>query len=55
MILSLSFGEILITFGALLPIVLSEVEDTPNRTAFVDGGTVLKIPLFYLEGLPSLH
>ncbi|XP_019085138.1 PREDICTED: uncharacterized protein LOC104714042 isoform X2 [Camelina sativa] len=30
---------------------LGEVEDTPNRIAFADGGTVLKIPLFYLEGV----
>lgn len=30
---------------------LTEVEETPNRSAFVDGGTVLKIPLFYLEGV----
>ncbi|XP_006293919.2 uncharacterized protein LOC17889038 [Capsella rubella] len=30
---------------------LGEVEDTPNRISFVDGGTVLKIPLFYLEGV----
>ncbi|CAN6906118.1 unnamed protein product [Brassica oleracea] len=36
---------------ASLHTYLGEVEDTPNRTAFVDGGTVLKIPLFYLEGV----
>uniref|UniRef100_M4CU85 Protein cereblon n=1 Tax=Brassica campestris TaxID=3711 RepID=M4CU85_BRACM len=36
---------------ASLHTYLGEVEDTPNRTAFVEGGTVLKIPLFYLEGV----
>ncbi|KAJ0248210.1 Protein cereblon [Hirschfeldia incana] len=36
---------------ASLHTYLGEVEETPNRTAFVDGGTVLKIPLFYLEGV----
>ncbi|CAH2060857.1 unnamed protein product [Thlaspi arvense] len=30
---------------------LGEVEDTQNRIAFVDGGTILKLPLFYLEGV----
>ncbi|WZZ40934.1 hypothetical protein YC2023_037193 [Brassica napus] len=36
---------------ASLHTYLGEVEDTPNRIAFVDGGTVLKLPLFYLEGV----
>ncbi|KAL1204432.1 hypothetical protein V5N11_034686 [Cardamine amara subsp. amara] len=36
---------------ASLHTYLGEVEDTQNRIAFVDGGTVLKIPLFYLEGV----
>ncbi|KAF8046539.1 hypothetical protein N665_3635s0003 [Sinapis alba] len=36
---------------ASLHTYLGEVEDTQNRTAFLDGGTVLKIPLFYLEGV----
>ncbi|KFK32551.1 hypothetical protein AALP_AA6G257500 [Arabis alpina] len=36
---------------ASLHTYLGEVEDTQNRIAFVDGGTVLKLPLFYLEGV----
>ncbi|CAN8315118.1 unnamed protein product [Cochlearia groenlandica] len=36
---------------ASLHTYLGEVEDTQNRVAFVDGGTVLKLPLFYLEGV----
>jgi cereblon len=36
---------------ASLHMYLGEVEDTQNRVSFVDGGTVLKIPLFYLEGV----
>ncbi|KAG2295704.1 hypothetical protein Bca52824_042373 [Brassica carinata] len=36
---------------ASLHTYLGEVEDTPNRIASVDGGTVLKLPLFYLEGV----
>ncbi|KAK1425980.1 hypothetical protein QVD17_14647 [Tagetes erecta] len=30
---------------------LGEVEDTHNRLAFLDGGVVLHVPLFYLEGV----
>ncbi|KAF7817100.1 protein cereblon [Senna tora] len=30
---------------------LGEVEDTHHRTAFLDGGAVLNLPLFYLEGV----
>lgn len=29
---------------------MSDVEDTHNRLAFLDGGAVLNVPLFYLEG-----
>ncbi|KAF8102822.1 hypothetical protein N665_0193s0006 [Sinapis alba] len=36
---------------ASLHTYLGEVEDTQNRIASVDGGTVLKLPLFYLEGV----
>ncbi|CAA7032824.1 unnamed protein product [Microthlaspi erraticum] len=36
---------------ASLHTYLGEVEDTQNRLDFVDGGTVLKLPLFYLEGV----
>ncbi|KAL0711730.1 hypothetical protein Bca4012_018708 [Brassica carinata] len=36
---------------ASLHTYLGEVEDTQNRIATVDGGTVLKLPLFYLEGV----
>lgn len=30
---------------------LGEVDDTHNRMAFLDGGAVLTLPLFYLEGI----
>ncbi|KAI3738030.1 hypothetical protein L2E82_28048 [Cichorium intybus] len=30
---------------------LGEVEDTHNRLAFLDGGVILHVPLFYLEGV----
>ncbi|XP_027079727.1 uncharacterized protein [Coffea arabica] len=30
---------------------LGDVEDTHNRLAFLDGGAVLKLPMFYLEGV----
>ncbi|CAN4105150.1 unnamed protein product [Withania somnifera] len=30
---------------------LGDVEDTHNRLAFLDGGAVLNVPLFYLEGV----
>ncbi|KAI3454101.1 hypothetical protein Pfo_010764 [Paulownia fortunei] len=30
---------------------LGDVEDTHNRLAFLDGGAVLTLPLFYLEGV----
>ncbi|KAL8504057.1 hypothetical protein ACS0TY_022699 [Phlomoides rotata] len=30
---------------------LGEVEDTHNRMTFLDGGSVLTLPLFYLEGV----
>ncbi|KAK4274250.1 hypothetical protein QN277_017502 [Acacia crassicarpa] len=30
---------------------LGEVEDTHHRTAFLDGGACLSLPLFYLEGV----
>ncbi|PWA98467.1 ATP-dependent protease La (LON) domain protein [Artemisia annua] len=30
---------------------LGEVEDTHNRMAFLDGGVILNVPLFYLEGV----
>lgn len=29
---------------------VTEVEDTHHRMAFLDGGAVLNIPIFYLEG-----
>ena len=29
---------------------MAEVEDTHHRLAFLDGGAVLNLPLFYLEG-----
>lgn len=40
-----------VIFELMVLYCLIEVEDTQNRIAFVDGGTVLKIPLFYLEGI----
>lgn len=30
---------------------VSEVEDTHHRLAFLDGGAILNLPLFYLEGI----
>ena len=33
---------------------ISEVEDTHNRLAFLEGGVVLHVPLFYLEGMHLL-
>ncbi|XP_055812003.1 uncharacterized protein LOC129881910 [Solanum dulcamara] len=36
---------------AALHSYLGDVEDTHNRLAFLDGGAVLKVPLFYLEGV----
>lgn len=32
-------------------LLCAEVEDTQNRLAFLDGGAVLNLPLFYLEGI----
>lgn len=29
---------------------VTEVEDTHHRMAFLDGGAVLNLPIFYLEG-----
>ncbi|XP_038711325.1 uncharacterized protein LOC120005636 [Tripterygium wilfordii] len=36
---------------ASLHTYLGEVDDTHNRAAFLDGGAVLNLPLFYLEGV----
>ncbi|KAM7459344.1 hypothetical protein LguiA_036338 [Lonicera macranthoides] len=36
---------------ASLHTYLGEVEDTHHRLAFVDAGAILKVPLFYLEGV----
>ncbi|WMV56911.1 hypothetical protein MTR67_050296 [Solanum verrucosum] len=36
---------------AALHSYLGDVEDTHNRLAFLDGGAVLNVPLFYLEGV----
>ncbi|XP_024458541.1 uncharacterized protein LOC7462291 isoform X1 [Populus trichocarpa] len=36
---------------ASLHTYLGEVEDTHHRLAFLDGGAVLNLPLFYLEGV----
>lgn len=36
---------------ASLHTYLGEVEDTHNRLAFLDGGSILNVPLFYLEGV----
>ncbi|XP_038699234.1 uncharacterized protein LOC119996613 isoform X2 [Tripterygium wilfordii] len=36
---------------ASLHTYLGEVDDTHNRVAFLDGGAVLNLPLFYLEGV----
>ncbi|XP_010526167.1 PREDICTED: uncharacterized protein LOC104803803 [Tarenaya hassleriana] len=36
---------------ASLHTYLGEVEDTHSRVAFMGGGTILKLPLFYLEGV----
>ncbi|CAK9167498.1 unnamed protein product, partial [Ilex paraguariensis] len=36
---------------AALHTYLGEVEDTHNRLAFLEGGAVLSLPLFYLEGV----
>lgn len=30
---------------------MAEVDDTRHRSAFWDGGAVLNLPLFYLEGI----
>lgn len=35
----------------LLCFFLADVEDTRHRTAFLDGGAVLNIPLFCLRGI----
>lgn len=37
----------------LMLLVCLDVEDTHHRTAFLDGGTVLNLPLFYLQGILS--
>ncbi|OAY26776.1 protein cereblon [Manihot esculenta] len=39
------------TFLAPLHTYLGEVEDTHRRLAFLDGGAILTLPLFYLEGV----
>lgn len=39
------------TYLASLHTYLGEVEDTHHRLAFLDGGAVLNLPLFYLEGV----
>ncbi|KAJ6406416.1 hypothetical protein OIU84_010022 [Salix udensis] len=38
-------------FLASLHTYLGEVEDTHHRLAFLDGGAVLNLPLFFLEGV----
>lgn len=35
----------------LFDLYLAEVEDTRSRMAFLDGGALLTLPLFYLEGI----
>lgn len=31
-------------------LLATEVEDTHHRVAFLDGGAILNLPIFYLEG-----
>jgi len=33
-----------------IALCVAEVEDTHHRLAFLDGGAILNLPLFYLEG-----
>ncbi|KAF3631473.1 hypothetical protein FXO37_27943 [Capsicum annuum] len=48
---SASGGVTYDTSLAALHSYLGDVEDTHNRLAFLDGGAVLNVPLFYLEGV----
>lgn len=32
---------------------LTDVEDTHHRVAFLEGGAILNLPIFYLEGMNS--
>ena len=32
---------------------LTDVEDTHHRVAFLEGGAILNLPMFYLEGTDS--
>lgn len=53
----IQFLEIWCTIINLVPFDLywAEVEDTRSRMAFLDGGALLNLPLFYLEGMYMLH
>lgn len=33
---------------------VTEVEDTHHRVAFLDGGAVFNLPIFYLEGIVDI-
>ncbi|KAL6985476.1 hypothetical protein U1Q18_018851 [Sarracenia purpurea var. burkii] len=47
-----TFGDFTFDTGlASLHTYLGEVEETHHRLAFLDDGTVLNLPLFYLEGV----
>lgn len=37
------------SWGFYLPV--TDVEDTHHRVAFLDGGAILNLPMFYLEGI----
>lgn len=41
-----TFKELM--FSCIL--LATEVEDTHHRVAFLDGGAILNLPIFYLEG-----
>lgn len=38
------------TVQLFMTFYMSDVEDTHNRLSFLDGGAVIVVPLFYLEG-----
>lgn len=52
----IQFLEIWFIFNLVLfDAYWAEVEDTRSRMAFLDGGALLNLPLFYLEGMYSLY
>ncbi|KAF3791845.1 cereblon protein [Nymphaea thermarum] len=47
-----SYGRLILDTGlASMHAYLGEVDDTHHRMPFLDGGTIIDLPMFYLEGI----